>query len=66
MNWKAAKAAAEQWIDKLQLGPIRGLPVDISGRGATLPHAGDDRIVVLRAAERVLVKRGATRVIMPQ
>jgi hypothetical protein len=42
-----------------------GQTVDLSAKGETLPFEGDFRRMVLEAARRKLVKRGAKEIILP-
>lgn len=67
MSWNDAQRAAERWIDSLQLGSVRGKYVDIHDRTEGLPtEVPNFRKMVIEAARRLLVKRGAISTYMPE
>jgi hypothetical protein len=60
MSWKDAQREARSWIDSLQLGKIQGRLIDLRGPASQLRFQGKFRVMVLRAAKRIIAERGAT------
>lgn len=66
IGWQDAQEAASAWLGSLRLGrDLTGKVVDLSTRGASLEATGEFRRMVLEAARRKLVKRGAKEIILP-
>ena len=66
VGWQDAQEAASEWLGTLRLGrDLTGKSVDLSDKGDTLSVTGDFRRMVLEAARRKLVKRGAKEIILP-
>jgi hypothetical protein len=60
VSWERALRDAERWIQTLPLPkPIKGQFVNLDNFSASLSIDGNYRIIVLRAAKRLLEKRGA-------
>lgn len=66
MSWAKAKRDAEKWLDALHLPKVKGTAVDLSDKGATLQADGLYREMILKAARRILVSRGATHISLPE
>lgn len=60
LSWQAAKDAAQQHIDRLQLTreQVAGQRLDLQALFADHPSTGRFRVMVLQAADRILVNRG--------
>jgi len=66
ISWETAGEEASKWLGSLRLGrDLFGKTVNLADKGATLPFAGEFRGMVLEAARRKLVKRGAKEIILP-
>lgn len=63
MSWEKAQHEARHWIDSLNLQNVKGRLIDLREPAKTLRFQGQFRLMVLRAAERLLVKRGATAIL---
>lgn len=63
MSWKKAQKEARNWIDSLHLQKIEGTLVDLREPAKSLPFRGQFRLMVLRAAKRIIADRGATAVL---
>ena len=60
MSWDGALRDAERWVQTLDLPkPVKGQFINLDNFSSTLSHQGNYRIIVLRAAKRLLEKRGA-------
>jgi hypothetical protein len=59
MSWNIAKKEARHWIDSLNLQNISGRLIDLREPAQSLRFSGHFRLMVLRAAERLLKTRGA-------
>jgi len=59
MNWSIAKKEARNWIDNLNLQNVRGRLIDLREPAKMLRFSGHSRLMVVRAAERLLKTRGA-------
>jgi hypothetical protein len=65
MSWAKAQEEAAAWLRTLPLpASVKGDIVDLRPHLASLKTEGGFRHMVLRAADRALVKRGAIRVIV--
>lgn len=60
VSWKDAQKEARHWIDSLNLQNVKGRLIDLREPAKKLTFKGHFRTMVLRAAERLLVSRGAT------
>lgn len=60
LSWQAAKSAAQQHIDRLQLTreQVFGKRLDLHELFADHHSTGRFRVMVLQAADRILVNRG--------
>jgi hypothetical protein len=62
MSWQRAREEANRWIDRMQISrAMQGQAMNLSemSRGKTpLAHQGLFRLMILRAAKRILVGRG--------
>lgn len=65
MSWERAKKEAQRWVDGLNLPTrsLRGQTVDLSEQAKSLKFEAKFRIMVIRAAKRLLETRGITAVI---
>ncbi len=63
MSWKDAQREARHWIDGMNIENPQGRLIDLRGSAKKLTFQGHFRLMVLRAAERLLVKRGATAIL---
>ena len=61
MSWEEAQRVAEQWLAKSGIPPgkIKGQYFDLHEKVETLPENIGYRAMVLRAAKRIIAKRGA-------
>ena len=59
MSWQQAQREARHWIDGLNLQKVRGRLIDLREPAKLLKFQEGFRIMVLRAAERLLKVRGA-------
>ena len=61
MSWETALKEAEKWLvlAGVLAGKIKGQYFDLHEKGDTLPEKLGYRIMVVRAAKRLLEKRGA-------
>jgi hypothetical protein len=59
VSWKDAQREARHWIDSLNLRDFKGTLVDLREPAKQLTFQGHFRVMVLRAAERLLKTRGA-------
>lgn len=61
MSWEQAKNDAANWLGTLKLGKdLHGQHIDLLQHAATLKAQGQFRTMVLRAAARLIKKRGGT------
>ena len=63
MSWKDAQREARRWIDGMNIQKPKGRLIDLREPAKKLTFQGDFRTMVLRAAERLVVKRGATAIL---
>jgi hypothetical protein len=63
MSWQKAQREARHWIDSLNLQNVKGRLIDLREPASQLHFQGQFRVMVLRAAERLLVSRGATPIL---
>lgn len=63
VSWKDAQREARHWIDSLNLQKVKGRLIDLREPAKKLQFQGHFRTMVLRAAERLLVTRGATAIL---
>jgi hypothetical protein len=66
MSWAEAQKEAERWLIEggVPLGKIKGQYFDLHDKVETLPENTGYRLMVLRAAKRIMAKREA-RVWLP-
>jgi len=61
MSWEKAKAEAERWLAELKIPTkAQGQYFDLADKGETLKVEGGFRLMVLRAADRLIKKRGGS------
>ena len=61
MSWAGALEKAERWIQTLPIPKkVRGEFINLDDFIETVPGTGGERTILLRAAKRILEKRGAT------
>jgi hypothetical protein len=60
MSWKNAQREARDWLDSLHLQNVKGRLVDLRESARSLRYRGHFRLMVLRAAKRIIADRGAT------
>lgn len=60
MSWKEAQKEARNWIDSLHLQNVKGRLIDLREPAKQLRFRGQFRLMVFRAAKRILADRGAT------
>lgn len=58
MSWKDAQKDAKRWVDSLNLPSNTKGFLDLTEQGKTIRHAPEYRTMVVRAARRILRKRG--------
>lgn len=63
MSWHIAKKEARHWIDSQNLHDVRGRLIDLREAAHSLRFQGHFRLMVLRAAERLLKTRGAVAIL---
>jgi hypothetical protein len=60
MEWKQAKARAQEWIESLNLPQnLKGQTIHLHRLSETLREPLLDKLIILRAAARILKRRGA-------
>jgi hypothetical protein len=60
MSWENALRDADNWLQTLSLPkPLKGKFINLDDHADTLKIDGNYRVIVLRAAKRLLEKRGA-------
>lgn len=61
MSWDEAQREAEKWLVACGVppGPIKGEHFDLHEKGDLLPGKHGFKLIVIRAAKRLLAKRGA-------
>lgn len=66
MSWKDAQDEAAKWLGTLKLGrDLFRQTIDLREPAKSMPYEGKFRDMVLEAARRKLIKRGAKEVILP-
>ncbi len=65
MSWDRAQKEAQRWVDSLNLATksMQGQSVDLTEQAKSLKFEPKFRVMVIRAAKRLLTKRGVTPVI---
>ena len=65
MSWERAKREAQRWVDGLNLPTksMQGQTVDLTEQARSLNFEPKFRVMVIRAAKRLLTSRGVTPVI---
>jgi hypothetical protein len=68
MSWQRARDEAERWIDRLQLGKVKGRTIDLTQNVPDYVKNAKPawRNMILQAAARALKSRGAVDVILPE
>ncbi len=65
MIWDDAQREAKRWIDGLNLQSVNGTVIDLRLQSHALPFRGHFRLMVFKAAKRLLKARGAG-VVLPE
>jgi hypothetical protein len=63
MIWDDAQREAKRWIDGLNLQRLDGTVVDLRLQSHALPFQGHFRLMVFKAAKRLLKARGAEAIL---
>ncbi|HEV7405192.1 MAG TPA: hypothetical protein VGO11_19770 [Chthoniobacteraceae bacterium] len=65
MSWQKARQEAEMWITQMKLAKVKGEYLDLKPYAGALAHKGAFKNMVIQAARRILLAKGAKRVDLP-